>query len=44
MSGHDISLRLPNINTPVLLTVENVQNLIEGEDVTSYPFNIREIQ
>jgi len=36
MSGHDISLRLPNINTPVLLTVENVQNLIKDEDVITY--------
>ena len=36
MSGQQISLKLPNINQPVLLNVENVQNLIEGEDVVTY--------
>lgn len=36
MAGHQISMKLPNVNKPVLLNVENVQNLIEGEDVVTY--------
>ncbi len=36
MAGHQISMKLPNINKPVLLNVENVQNLIKGEDVVTY--------
>ncbi len=36
MSGQQISLKLPNINKPVLLYVDNVQNLIEGEDIVTY--------
>ncbi len=36
MSGHQISMKLPNINKPVLLNVESVQNLIKGEDVVTY--------
>jgi hypothetical protein len=36
MSGQQISLKLPGIIKPVLLNVENVQNLIPGEDVVTY--------
>jgi len=30
MSGQEIALRLPNVNQPVVLQVEAVQNLVEG--------------
>ncbi len=30
MSGQEISLRLPNVEKPVLLYVDNVQNLVKG--------------
>jgi len=42
MGGHQISMKLPGINKPVLLNVENVQNLIADEDVVTYTGHVAE--